>query len=589
MSGFRAIVSALLLAWVSSGPSHAVSLALPGASAQTAIFNAQNQLSVVTRTVPAGSMELFPAYGPGSGPPVIIVEGFDATNQTTPGDVYQQVNVLGGVDTVRAAGHDVWIVNFGDGGGAIPANAALVSSAVQQAANYNGLVNAPVDVIGLSMGGVITRWALAADEAGHGPSDGLVRLYVSGDSPQQGANANPNLQELIIFQNSPETLPLMRSDAAVSMLYQSVRSYTTNGCFLGALPSATGFVSSSAVHDWFYNALNALNGDGYPHKSRNVAISNGSWDPLPYSAGDWLAACRTYANIITRFQVCAQTYNATPMDVGPGSLAGDFAPGDIRTPEFEMDQHFVPAFIPTASALDVRAGESMFDRTLVQTAPQNHSTITAATNSFMLEEVLGAGAKVNPRFMPDGATANVPGLIVTGVYAGRFYAEQADRAWGIAVQSPAGVAEGDVVTVLGTMASSAGERALNASEVTITGQASAPAPFRMRTGALGGGSVGQFSAGVTGGTGANNTGLLVRTAGYVTSVAGDQTSVAIDDGSGEARVLLTGLSGGQSISPPPVGTLVAVTGASSTVDTGSAILAAIRPRSGSDITVLVTP
>ncbi|MCC6483279.1 MAG: hypothetical protein IT209_00400 [Armatimonadetes bacterium] len=589
MSGFRAYVCVLVLAAASSGSSQTVRLALPGASGQTAIFDAQNQLSVVTHSVPAGYMDLYPAYRAESGPPVIIVEGFDPTNKTVPDAVYQQVNVLGGIDTVRAAGRDVWIVNFGDGGGAIAANAKLVSSAVAQAANYGGLASGQVDIIGLSMGGVITRWALAADEAGHGPSDGLVRLFVSGDSPQQGANANPNLQELIIFQNSPDTLPLMRSDAAVSMLYQSVLSFATNGCALGALPSATSFVSSPAAHDWFYNALNALNGDGYPHKSRNVAISNGSWSALPYATGDWLAACRTYANFIVRIQVCSQTYSATATDVGPGSLAGDFAAGNIRTPEFEMDQHFVPAFIPAGSALDMRSGQSMFDRTLVQMTAQNHSTITPATNAFMLDEVLGAGAKVNPCFMPDGATANIAGLVVTGVYAGRFYAEQPDRAWGVAVESPAAVAPGDTVTIFGPMATRGGERAVAASSVTITGHASPPAPLTMKTGALGGGLVGQFSAGVTGGVGASNTGLLVRTGGLVTGVADDQSFFTINDGSGDVRVLVTGLSAGQTIAAPPVGEFVTVTGASSTSDTGSAVLAAIRPRDQGDIEILTQP
>lgn len=577
------LLACLLFCPASTALSQGVHLSLPGATADTAVFDAANQLTVVTRTVPAGYMDLYPAFDGLYGRPVIIVEGFDPLNKTLPGDIYTQLNVLGGLDMVRAAGRSVWVVNFGDGGGALAANAKLVSSAISQAANYGGVLSAPVDVVGLSMGGVITRWALAWDEQNGGPSDGLVRLFVSGDSPQQGANANPGFQQLLLFQDDPATLPTVRSDASLSLLYESVRSSEDNGCSLGALPSHTDYVSSTAAHDWFYNALNSLNGDGYPNKTRNVAVSNGNWNPLPYASGTWLLRCRTYVTIIFRINLCSETYYARAMDVGPGSLAGDFAPGNIRQPEFELDQNFTPAFIPTASALDIRNGASLFDRTLVQTGSLNHSTISQATNDLMLEEVLGTGARVNPKMMPDGGKAGLTGLVVTGAFAGRFYAEQPDRAWGIAVASAASVSAGDVVSVFGTMGTAGGERVLSASSVTVTGHGPVPSALNLTPSRLGGGPVGLYSAGTSGGIGASNTGLLVRCAGRVASVSGDGSYFTIDGG---VRVLLTGLAAGATIPAPPAGAFVVVTGASSTAVAGSDIIPALRPRTSADVEML---
>lgn len=585
-------VPLFMLAWSSAA---AQTVQLPGGSGETAVFDASNNLVVVTRTVPGGYMELFPAFDGTYRSPVVVVEGFDPLNEKLPSDVYAQINPRGGLDTARAAGRSVWIVNLGDGGGAISANAKLVSAAVWQAANYGGLAQAKVDLLGVSMGGVISRYALAWDEQYSGPSDGLVRLFVSGDSPQQGANGSPHFQELILFQNDPAALPSIRCDASLSMLYKSVRTYATNGCLLGALPSNTNYTVSTAAHDWFYAHLNSLNGDGYPHKCRKVAVSNGTWSALPYSAGSPLFDCRTYATWPWRFQVCSQRYYAAAADVAPGSLAGDFAPGNIRLPEFELDQFFVPCFIPTESALDYRNGASSFDRTLIQSANLNHSAISQETTDFLLEELLGPGWHVNAKSMPDGVLANVRGCVVTAVFDGVFYIERPDRSWGIAVAGPGSVAEGDAVNVLGRMATVAGERRITASETVKAQQGQAvPGPLALACRNIGGGPIGLYTPGITGGSGANNTGLLVKCAGRVTRVAPDNTFFCVDDGSGVTdesgfagvRVAAAGLAGGGTIQAPPVGSVVSVTGISSVYSSASGIKPLLRPRRQSDVVVL---
>jgi len=587
------IIIALLL----SGAAQAqeVQLTLPGGTGQTAVFDASNNLVVVTRSVPAGYMQLYPAYDGSYRDPVVIVEGFDPLNQKLPPDVYAQVNPRGGIDTARAAGRSVWVVNLGDGGGAISANAKLVSLAIQQAAGYGGPTGTKVDLVGVSMGGLISRYALASDEQTGGASDGLVRLFVSGDSPQQGANGNPGFQELVLFQDDPAALPSVRSDASLSMLYTSVRTYSTNGCVLGALPSHTSYTASTAAHDWFYANINSLNGDGYPHKCRRVAISNGNWSALPYSVGSALFDCRTYATFPWRFKVCSETYYALSGDVAPGSLAGDFAPGNIREASFELDQHFVPCFIPTVSALDFRGGASMFDRTLTQAAAVNHSTIGQETNDVLLEELLGLGWRANVKIMPDGATANIRHRIVSAVFDGVVYVEEPDRVWGTAISGAVGsVLEGDVISVLGPMTTSGGERRIAASELAIEGQGqTVPGPLGMRCSDVGGGPVGLYTQSVSGGLGPNNLGLLVRCAGRVTGVSQDNSFFYLDDGSGRTdesglrgiRVTLTGLRAGTVIVPPAQGADVAVTGVASIRSSPSGLQPVLRPRRQSDIVV----
>lgn len=573
------IVAFLLLCEVATAQE--VQLTVPGGTGETAIFDGSDSLVVVTRSVPAGYMQLYRAYDGSYRDPVVIVEGFDPLNNAVPSDVYAQVNRRGGIDTARAAGRSVWIVNLGDGGGAISANARLVSSAIQQAASYQSTAATKVDVIGVSMGGLISRYALASDEQTGGGSDGLVRLFVSGDSPQQGANASPNFQELILFQNDPDTLPAVRSDASLSMLYTSVRTYGANGCLLGAVPSHSNYTASSAAHDWFYAHTNTLNGDGYPHKCRKVAISNGSWDSLPYAVGSPLFDCRTYATFPWRFQVCSERYYAMARDVGPGSLAGDFAPGNIREPSFELDQHFVPCFIPTESALDFRAGATMFDRTLTQVSAMNHSTITQETNDVLLEELLGPGWRADARVMPDGATANLQHRVVSAVFGGVVYVEEPDRTWGVAVTGAGSVSEGDMISVLGPMLTVGGERLISAHEIVLESHGHpVPEPLGMRCRDLGGGPVGLYTRGVTGATGLYNVGLLVRIVGRVAAVGAG--CFTISDGSGVSVkcVVTTG------VALPEPDAYVAVTGVSSCEAEGAELRRLLRVRRQADIDVL---
>ncbi|MHB9035785.1 MAG: carboxypeptidase-like regulatory domain-containing protein [Armatimonadota bacterium] len=147
-------------------------------------------------------------------------------------------------------------------------------------------------------------------------------------------------------------------------------------------------------------------------------------------------------------------------------------------------------------------------------------------------------ALADAKKMADGSSVFVSNMVVTAVFDGFFYIEDQDRHSAIKVLGSASV--GNVVSVRGTMATSEGERAINAASVDVIGGSGILLqPLGMTNKALGGGDE-INNPGVTGGTGLNNLGLLVRTTGSVVGVTG--STLTIDDGSG-TPVSVTGVIG----------------------------------------------
>lgn len=128
--------------------------------------------------------------------------------------------------------------------------------------------------------------------------------------------------------------------------------------------------------------------------------------------------------------------------------------------------------------------------------------------------------------------------VVTSVWTGLFYIEDPDRTSGIAVKWPytQWIDAGTIVEVGGRVRTdSNGERYIEA-DYAHTDAAASVDPLDMNNRNLGGAdfhydpSTGSGQRGVTGGSGLNNIGLLVRTVGVCTRI-GDHT-FTIDDGSG---------------------------------------------------------
>ncbi len=115
--------------------------------------------------------------------PIIIAEGFPGGY---PYDyLYDLMNQQGTLEKLRAAGYDVILLSFANGLDAIQNNAQVAIACIRTAMSQT---KAPLVVGGVSMGGLITRFALAALESRGFPHN--TRLFVSIDTPHGGAYTN---------------------------------------------------------------------------------------------------------------------------------------------------------------------------------------------------------------------------------------------------------------------------------------------------------------------------------------------------------------------------------------------------------------
>lgn len=172
----------------------------------------------------------------------------------------------------------------------------------------------------------------------------------------------------------------------------------------------------------------------------------------------------------------------------------------------------------------------------------------------------------------------------------RMYVEQQDRACGIKLKSstvPSGYIEGDIVTVVGTLATVDGERTLQGANLSKVSHQNPLRPMALGNKWLGGATLGN-RLGVDYGKGLNNLGLLTTVWGKVTATG--WTYFYVDDGSGLSdgsgfdgiRVLCDGLT------KPAKDKYVRVTGISSCEQPAgtSATIPAMRARRQSDIVPL---
>lgn len=201
----------------------------------------------------------------------------------------QPVNL---VEKLRSApyGFDVTLVNFPAGADYIERNAMAVVSLLQRETaklSTNGSTE-KITLIGPSMGGLISRYALAYME-----KNGLnhnTKLWVSFDSPHLGANIPIGAQENLYFygyngrQDQAKTKfdENFRSPAARQMLIEQLDNkheaypYPTT---LWGNSSPIGQNNNTPFRQQFQNNLNAngiAGSNGYPQNVRKIAMINGT-------------------------------------------------------------------------------------------------------------------------------------------------------------------------------------------------------------------------------------------------------------------------------------------------------------------------
>ncbi|MFC9857070.1 MULTISPECIES: esterase/lipase family protein [unclassified Streptomyces] len=162
---------------------------------------------------------------------------------------------------LRRRGRDVILIGFDDRGASILDNARTATHAIlRTTAEQQG--DATLTVGGFSMGGIVTRYALARME-----SEGIdhrTELYFSYDSPHRGAVIPIGLQAFAHFIPVANNFARqMNSSAARQMLW---RHYDNE----------SGTVRVDPEREKFLDALMEVG--GWPMRPRRIAVANGRGD-----------------------------------------------------------------------------------------------------------------------------------------------------------------------------------------------------------------------------------------------------------------------------------------------------------------------
>ncbi|MFI5797511.1 esterase/lipase family protein [Streptomyces sp. NPDC051677] len=193
--------------------------------------------------------------------PVIMADGFNL-GRSELDKLYQGLE--GGfpfITELRRRGRDVILLGFEERSASILDNAHAVEAVIMRAAaeQFGGT---RLVVGGFSMGGIVTRYALARMEAQR--MDHRTGLYFSYDSPHRGASIPVGVQAFSYFIPFPNDFAKqMDSPAARQMLW---RHYDKETGKIGVAKERTDFLA----------ALDRLG--GWPQIPLRIAVANGRGD-----------------------------------------------------------------------------------------------------------------------------------------------------------------------------------------------------------------------------------------------------------------------------------------------------------------------
>ncbi|MFE1925031.1 esterase/lipase family protein [Streptomyces asoensis] len=216
--------------------------------------------------LPHGFAWVFPGEDNGGGirRPVIMADGFNL-GRSELDKLYQGLE--GGefplVSELRRRNRDVILVGFEERSASIMTNAETATAAIMRA-SAEQLGDARLVVGGFSMGGIVTRYALARLEMQR--MDHRTGLYFSWDSPHRGASIPVGVQAFAYFIPFPNDFAKqMNSPAARQMLW---RHYDKDTGKIGVAPERTAFLAElERIGNW-------------PRIPRLLGLANGRADGI---------------------------------------------------------------------------------------------------------------------------------------------------------------------------------------------------------------------------------------------------------------------------------------------------------------------
>lgn len=283
---------------------------------------------------------------------------------------------------LRNNGYDLIYLDFHNGADFMENNAMLLAELIRRV-NFIKCSNEEIVIIGASMGGQISRFALSYMEKMQTPH--CVRNFVAFDSPNQGANIPLGLQHFLKYYKGK--LPKIRDQFSRKINRAASRQLLQAHC----LSMDGGGEHGDRVA--FTASLDQLG--GYPQLCRKIALLNGSINKvdLGHAAGEELLKMNpylgklnfdileisatvwsTYASIEGKKIVLEAQYpfrSKHVVEVPSEALQNDFIPGSLRFDVAEYKAIFgvfnilnrkdATCFIPSYSALDLYGKDPMFD------------------------------------------------------------------------------------------------------------------------------------------------------------------------------------------------------------------------------------
>ncbi|MFJ8885646.1 esterase/lipase family protein [Streptomyces sp. NPDC102402] len=214
-------------------------------------------------TLPNGFAWVFPGEGNRGGlvRPVIMADGFNLGRSKLDQLYHGLESGFPFISELRRRGRDVILLGFDERSASILDNAEAVLAAVLRT-SAEQVGDARLVVGGFSMGGIVTRYALARMETMR--MDHRTALYFSYDSPHRGASIPVGVQAFSHFIPFPNSFAKqMNSPAARQMLWQH---YDKDTGKVGAAPERAEFLA----------ALDRVG--GWPQIPMKIAVANGRAD-----------------------------------------------------------------------------------------------------------------------------------------------------------------------------------------------------------------------------------------------------------------------------------------------------------------------
>lgn len=304
--------------------------------------------------------------------PIIIADGF-GPGPSDMGKLLQKASANGLFDKLLGEGKDIILLGYGDRETYIQANAyvavACIKKAIQERQGDARLI-----VCGASMGGLITRYALAYME--HNNIDHQTSTYMSLDTPHRGAWIPIVVQYFLLFYEGQDAgakaqANLIGSIAGRQMLYMSVPKW--DSIYPDGNPPHT---QDNPLRKTFFAELESMG--SFPSRTKNIAAANGAgngvqWitpNVLAVDSPGWCASAKLRTEPVSGPSQLLGTFwlgttanscygrDISPFDGAPGGSTDFFPP--VAKGLSVKSKVGATCFVPSVSALSVKSTDNLF-------------------------------------------------------------------------------------------------------------------------------------------------------------------------------------------------------------------------------------